>query len=298
MNMNKDPFTKTLVPLGLSGLFFGLACASKWIGLYAGIGLAVIFFTSVYLRFKEYLYESQNAPLDMDGNMRAFPMRLACTLLFCILMFIIVPAIIYFLTYYWHFAPKGRFNLQEVISMQKQMFNYHNGLSHDTHFFRSPWYEWPLIEKPMWYYSSDTVYLGLGVVSSISCMGNPAVWWTGAVALTVILILPAVSKRTSSAPFLIAVGFMSQFLPWVLIKRSTFIYHYFASVPFIILATVYLLGKLKKLDSYAFVTASVTLCTLALFLFAAFYPLESGFPCAYEYALHLRWFDWYNFAPQ
>ena len=36
---------------------------------------------------------------------------------------------------------------------------------------------------------------------------------------------------------IIAVGFLSAYLPWVLVSRLTFIYHYFASVPFIILAT-------------------------------------------------------------
>jgi len=298
MNMNRDPFLKTLVPLGLSGLFFGFACASKWIGLYAGVGLAIIFFTSVWLRFKEYLCARKDAPGTLSENLKDFPLHLVATLLFCVVMFIIVPVIIYFLTYYWHYAPRGQFNVKTVWEMQKQMFSYHNGLGGDTHFFRSPWYEWPLVEKPMWYYSSDTAYLGLGVVSSISCMGNPAVWWTGAVALVILLVLPAVAKKSSSAPFLIAVGFMSQFLPWVLITRSTFIYHYFASVPFIILATVYLLGKLKNLDSYAFYTAAGTLMALGLFLFIAFYPLESGFPCSYDYALRLRWFDWYNFALQ
>lgn len=359
MNMNRDPFLRTLIPLGLSGLFFGFACASKWIGLYAGIGLAIIFFTSVFMRFKEYMAHADNAkenltklvlklalPLVLSAlslviailgmkigwyfasgfalifieslvlrikeyrairkaandpekkNLNCFPLYLFLTLLFCIVMFIVVPVIIYYFTYYWHFAPKGKFNIQEVWNMQKQMFNYHNGLAHDTHYFRSPWYEWPLIKKPMWYYSSDVAYLGLGVVSSISCMGNPAVWWTGAFALVIMLILPAVSKKSSSAPFLIAIGFMSQFLPWVLITRSTFIYHYFASVPFMILAIVYLLGRLRKTDAYAFWTAAGTLCALALFLFVAFYPLESGFPCAYDYALRLRWFDWYNFALQ
>lgn len=295
MSINRDPFCKTLIPLGLSGLFFGFACASKWIGLYAGIGLAIIFFTSVYFRFREYLSSRKTG---LDENTRAFPLRIMITLFFCVVVFIVLPVLIYFLTYYWHFAPVGKFNFRQVWNMQIQMFNYHNGLGGDTHSFRSPWYEWPLIQKPMWYYSADLAFTGLGVVSSISCMGNPAVWWMGAFSLVVTLIYPAIAKKTSSAPFLIAIGFMSQFLPWVLITRSTFIYHYFASVPFIILATVYLLGELRKLDSYAFWTASITLCTLALFLFAAFYPLESGLPCSYDYALHLRWFDWYNFAPQ
>ena len=295
MNMNRDPFGKTLIPLGLSGLFFAFACASKWIGLYAGIGLAVIFFTSVFFRFKEYLFARKNG---LDENTRLFPLRLLITLLFCIVVFIVIPVIIYYLTYYWHFAPTGKFNVTEVWNMQKQMFNYHNGLGGDTHFFRTPWYEWPLIEKPMWYYSADLAFTGAGIVSSISCMGNPAVWWTGAAAMVILLILPAFLKKSSGVPFLIAIGFMSQFLPWVLITRSTFIYHYFASVPFIILATVCLLGKLRKIDSYAFWTATITLCALAFMLFVAFYPLESGFPCSYEYALRLRWFDWYNFALQ
>lgn len=36
----------------------------------------------------------------------------------------------------------------------------------------------------------------------------------------------------------VVIGFAANFLPWVLVPRVTFVYHYFASVPFIILATV------------------------------------------------------------
>ncbi|MBQ3231331.1 MAG: phospholipid carrier-dependent glycosyltransferase, partial [Clostridia bacterium] len=284
MNMNRDSFLKTLVPLGLSGLFFGFACASKWIGLYAGVGLAIIFFTSVWLRFKEYLCARKDAPGTLSENLKDFPLHLVATLLFCVVMFIIVPVIIYFLTYYWHYAPRGQFNVKTVWEMQKQMFSYHNGLGGDTHFFRSPWYEWPLIEKPMWYYSSDTAYLGLGVVSSISCMGNPAVWWTGLVALLLILFFSAWKRRTPKAWLLVLIGFASQFLPWVLVPRSTFIYHYFASVPFIILCTVLALDWLMMRSPRAFRWTSGALLALSLVLFAAFYPLESGLPVSRNYA--------------
>ncbi|MBR6008286.1 MAG: glycosyltransferase family 39 protein, partial [Clostridia bacterium] len=50
MNMHTDRLWKTFIPLGLSGLMFAFACASKWTGIYAGAGLAVIFFISVYKR--------------------------------------------------------------------------------------------------------------------------------------------------------------------------------------------------------------------------------------------------------
>jgi len=41
--------------------------------------------------------------------------------------------------------------------------------------------------------------------------------------------------------WMIALSFAAQYLPWALVPRSTFIYHFFASVPFIILAAVLVL---------------------------------------------------------
>ena len=45
-------FRRTLLPLFLSGLFMGLAVASKWTGCYAGVGLAVIFFVGIFRRLR------------------------------------------------------------------------------------------------------------------------------------------------------------------------------------------------------------------------------------------------------
>ncbi|MBQ3080070.1 MAG: phospholipid carrier-dependent glycosyltransferase [Clostridia bacterium] len=305
MNMHRERLIDTFKPLGLSGLFMGFACASKWIGMYAGVGLAVIFFTSVtqrYLEFRKAKNEIRGkkggkAGIE-DEYILGFPMRIILTFAFCILVFIIIPALIYFLSYYWHFAPLGKFNFDHVWDMQKQMFNYHAGLSGDTHTFRSPWYEWPLVGRPMWYYSSDVHFLGYGIVSSISCMGNPIVWWTGAAMLIVMLVMLAFGRKFNHNYFLIAIGFASQFLPWVLVPRSTFIYHYFASVPFIILASALVFERFEKIDKYAARITGVILMSAALVVFIMFYPLESGYPCDYDYALMLRWFDWYNFALQ
>ena len=36
-------------------------------------------------------------------------------------------------------------------------------------------------------------------------------------------------------------------------------------------------------------------CAVALLLFIAFYPLESGMPVSRAYASLLRWFNWVNF---
>ena len=101
---------------------------------------------------------------------------------------------------------------------------------------------------------------------------------------------------------MVLIGFASQFLPWVLVPRSTFIYHYFASVPFIILASILLLNRLRERDllakdsrETAFTFTTIALLGAALFLFIMFYPLESGTPVVRWYAQLLRWFKWYNF---
>lgn len=43
---------RSLIPLALSGLFMGLAIASKWIGLYAAVGLALLFFVAIYRQYR------------------------------------------------------------------------------------------------------------------------------------------------------------------------------------------------------------------------------------------------------
>ena len=133
------------------------------------------------------------------------------------------------------------------------------------------------------------------MISSISCMGNPAVWWTGLIALIFVLVGSAWKRRAPKEWLIVLIGFASQFLPWVLVPRSTFIYHYFASVPFIILCTVLMLGWLRKRSERAFKWTGGILLVAALVLFVMFYPLESGMPVARSYAQYLRWFKWYNF---
>jgi dolichyl-phosphate-mannose--protein O-mannosyl transferase len=92
----------------------------------------------------------------------------------------------------------------------------------------------------MWFYSGSG-YLASGMISSISCMGNPAVWWFGLFAILFIAVRACWQRRSGRLDLFLLIGFASQYLPWVLVPRSTFIYHYFASVPFIIGASAALL---------------------------------------------------------
>jgi len=294
MSWNREPLGKTLIPLGLCGVTMGVAWATKWIGLYASAGLAVIFFWTVFRRLRE-----TRQLKDKSHSLKS----LLITLAFCLVFFVVVPALIYYFSYYWFLRGEGlqRFGdmfsakwVKWVVQQQKNIFNYHAGLGGDTHYFRSPWYQWPVIWWPMWYYSG-TGYMPEGTISSISCMGNPAVWWFGLAALLFVVGRMCWKRRAHRADVLVVIGFASQFLPWVIVPRSTFIYHYFASVPFIILASALLLDAIRKRSETAFNVTSGALLGAALILFGAFYPLESGLPCSRAYARHLRWFKWYNY---
>ena len=296
MNLHVDRL-KTLLPLSLSGLCMAFAWASKWTGLYASVGLAVIFFISLIRRFMEYRRMADEAsPGDADAK-GDFGYRVAFTLAVCVVMFVIVPVLVYYFHYWWWFRTSGGLSVEKVWELQLRMYNYHSTLV-DNHYFKTPWYEWPLIVKPMWYYSADIEFVGRGTVSSISCMGNPAVWWTGLAALLASLWLLATEKRVDQAVLLMVIGFLSQFLPWVLVPRSTFIYHYFASVPFIIIAIALIWNRFSEYSPRVARAGMIALLSAALVLFAMFYPLESGHHTSLDYAMHLRWFNWYNFDPQ
>ena len=83
------PFKRSLAPLALSGVSFGLGCASKWIVPYAGVGLAIIYAIRLVMLAKHY----------NENEKTGFGLYLIKTLLFSALFFIVTPLIIYCLSY-------------------------------------------------------------------------------------------------------------------------------------------------------------------------------------------------------
>ena len=303
----------TFVPLALSGAFMGLAIASKWIGCYGAVGLAVLFFSRFIVLWRQGLYAEKHRGED-PAFVRAadtFKDKGIKTILACFVFFVFVPVAIYVLSYIPYLRAYGeiKWNLttfERLWDAQVLMFDYHKNLVAE-HYFASPWYEWPLIVKPMWYYNAD--FKGAGMASSILAFGNPAVWWTGLAGILFVLVysvcrnalpalrvIPGREDEDDRAMPVIAVGFLSAYLPWVLVSRLTFIYHYFASVPWIIIATAlglkYLARHSKRL-SYAL---AAVLSVAAIALFIGFYPLASGVEVPRAWCDAMNWFKgwmWY-----
>lgn len=72
-------------------------------------------------------------------------------------------------------TERDRGFITKVIEAQKTMFNYHSALK-DSHPYSSRWYQWPIMYRPMWYYSGVTAN---DLREGISAFGNPLVWWAG-----------------------------------------------------------------------------------------------------------------------
>ncbi len=285
-SFNTEKLSKTLLFLFLSGLFMGMGIASKWPGVYAAGGLAVIFFFTLYKRYRE--------AVELEIDKRIFIRKVAITLVVCILSFVVVPVIIYGLSYipYINSMAQKPITLQSafktILDSQTLMFNYHAHLE-STHPYSSTWWEWPLMLRPIFYYAK---YFESNVRAGISSFGNPAVWWMGIVAF--FYVVRSLSKRFDHTLLFFVVAFFAQYLPWLLISRTTYIYHYFPSVPFLVLMVAYFFKDYVMPRSRRLVFFYLA---IVLLLFIVFYPVLTGIPVNLNYVTYiLRWFRTWQLA--
>lgn len=287
---------KTLLPLGACGLCMGLGIACKWTGIYAGCGLAVIFFVVLYRRYREYVYAGKDifgstGDISHSRIVETFVPYTKRTIQFCLVFFVLLPAVIYLLSYLPFRDYSDRGLIQRLLYNQNTMFSYHSNLN-STHDFASAWYEWPILKKPVWYYSRIiTKTAEGGLREGISAFGNPAVWWVG-IPASLYMVWLWIRKRDNTAAFLL-VGYMAQYLPWFFVTRITFIYHYFPSVVFVVLMITYSFCQWReKLSRQTLLTLVFLYGAAAAGLFLLFYPVLSGE--AVEAAFvekYLRWFE-------
>ena len=172
------------------------------------------------------------------------------------------------------------------------------------------------VNVPRWF---DITYLPNGNVSTITAFGNPAVWWVGFAVMIVLALnafhveelLSNLRSRLSKSPIgervsirgkgwdipaiYIVVVYLFSWLPYILIGRATYIYHYYLSVPLLCLALAYFINKYWHKPAGK--VAAIVLFTATVALFIAFYPVISGAPASTDYIHNLKWFPSWFFAP-
>ncbi len=264
---DKIPPRDVLLPLALCGISMAFGVATKWTGVYAGLGLGVLFIWHTLTHFPK------GQVLRLFG--------------FCCVFFIFIPLVVYALC----FIPVVGYTeytglIDKVIKGTQYMFNYHSTLVAE-HYYSSPFYEWPIIWMPL-LDANDAV--DSVRVSAVSCMGNPAIWWTG-IFCEFYVLFRWIIKKDKKAGFLF-IAYLAQYVPWMSISRITFIYHYFPAILFVMLMMGYTM--LYVMQSFAWGKKAITFyMAIAVFIFFLFFPVISGLPVSKEYGLHLRWLkDW------
>jgi len=193
-----------------------------------------------------------------------------------------IPGIIYILSYIPFMMVPGH-GFKDVFTYQGYMFHFHSTLT-AIHPFESPWWSWPFDIRPMVLYSGND--LSPEKVSSIVSMGNPLIWWAGIPAV-IFAAVAAINRRDKMmAVVLVAIAF--QYIPWALVHRSVFIYHFFSTMPFVILAIVYLIKYI--LEKYPEIRWGIYIYLgMTAILFIIFYPVISGMEVDRAYFEQLRW---------
>lgn len=205
------------------GVFLGLAIATKWNAAYASgvIGLIAV---------ARAFWLGRRAEAGGAG-------AVARHLGWVALGLMVVPGLIYLLAYVPFFMVGH--GLEDFVELQRQIFSYHSKLT-ATHAYQSRWWSWPLVQRPVWYHVTRYE----NAVAHVYALANPILHW---------VLLPAMvwatawwARRRDPAWLTAGIGFFGQWLPWALVSRISFAYHFLPVVPFGCLALALALNRMTE----------------------------------------------------
>ncbi|ASC70843.1 putative dolichyl-phosphate-mannose--protein mannosyltransferase [Halomicronema hongdechloris C2206] len=213
-----------------AGLALGAAMAVKWNG--AGFWLALVLLAGIghWPRLRE----------QVPPTLRGVPWRQG------ILSLGLVPLATYGLLW----LPHLHLAQTNLLSIHWQIWQTHQQIGGVSHPYCSAWYTWPLLLRPIAYvYQRRPLSGNLSeVIYDVHGLGNPILWWLSTAAILVLLAKVLSRWRhwgarpgDGIAPFLL-VNYATNWLPWLLVSRCTFLYHYFGSLVVSLMALAWLIS--------------------------------------------------------
>lgn len=254
----------------LSGTCMGLAISCKWSGAYAVPGLVGMWFAYTISAFRK----KQLSQKDLK-------------LLLCwfTVTFVLVPMGIYILSYLPYVpVDRERGYFEALIRNQYNMFRFHTGIT-GSNPESAKWFQWPLMAMPITYCKLQLK----GLQESVFLLGNPVLWLTG-IAAAFYCLYDLWNTRNHKCEFLL-IMYLSPMLPWVLIPRYSFLYHYFPCIPVLAL----MIGLCGEKHGKIGVRLMGVLVFISICVFVMFYPILSGLPIPVWYAEWLEWMPWWDF---
>ena len=155
----------------------------------------------------------------------------------------------------WRDTLKGNPNYDPNASMglvdrlkdyKRATDDYEKALKTATHPYQSGWRTWPIEKRSIYYYLGPDE--GGGKHRYLYLIGNPVVWWGTLFGclLTVLgcLLTPGLFRPHRRRLAMLAVAWAGAYLPFFLIDRPMFLYHYFFPLMFSVAFAVYGIGIL------------------------------------------------------
>jgi dolichyl-phosphate-mannose--protein O-mannosyl transferase len=127
------------------------------------------------------------------------------------------------------------YGLMELVEAQFKMIWLHLTRPPNVHPYSSAWFEWPFGRWPTVFYANAEQ---AGFVEAIVCMTNPVIAFAGMMALPLALYN---GFRNGGRSLLLIGIFLSCWLPWALLQRTSLYYHFFPAasiLPLIIVDAV------------------------------------------------------------
>ncbi|MEW6055103.1 MAG: phospholipid carrier-dependent glycosyltransferase [Bdellovibrionota bacterium] len=241
--------------LSLAALALGLALATKWSAIYLfgllGADIVLLWF---------------NAP-------RRPKVR---TVLSWWLVLFGIPPIIYLISYSQFFS--FGYNWAQFVELQRQMWWYHTNLD-KTHSYQSVPWQWVLNLRPVWMYVNRP---SESQTANIYNLGNPVIFYFG---LYAIYRLAKDFRATWKWEYGFMLGaYFILWLPWVFSPRIMFLYHYLPAVPWLCLASGWVLEKWSLDAELSRRKKFRVTIGLAALWFAVFYPHLTALPVPVKFA--------------
>lgn len=253
----------------LCGISTALAVASKWTGIYAAAGIAMIFFIAVGERCVN------------DGGIKKNIPYLLKLFGVCVVSFILMPAAVYSLSYLQFSEVYTDHNfIEHAIYNSVDMLTFHSGAK-EGHPYMSAWYEWLIDRRSL--LDSATDISERGNFSTVATFGNPLILICGLAAFLHNFWLWR-CKGCKNARFLV-IAYLSMLMPWLFIHRTVFIYQYYGCIMLIVLMLCNSVMNLKNTKR----AAMILMCS-SLALFIMFFPVISGIECDRSYVN--QWLEW------
>ena len=229
----------------LSAISFGLAISSKWSAIYT---LPILFVSHFVFRKKIKV---------------------------SYLSFLILPVAIYIASYGIMFTTGHTWD--QFVEVQKQMWWYHTNLVAE-HPYTSPAWSWPLLLRPIYLYDGQEIN---GQVARIYAFGNPIIFWFGLFSVILSFFISA-KEKLKKLGFVIF-SYLIFFLPWIASPRIMFLYHYLPSIPFLAIASGFVLRRFPKIR--------ISLLVIGLLVFIYFYPHWIGLRIPIKLDESYYWFS-------